>query len=223
MIELKALKKSFDSFEINVDLKIKKGEIVGILGENGSGKTSLLKMIAGITKADSGKIYGENENVSMIFQELCLLNNLNVYSNISLPLKIKNIKNDSWINELLRFFDLEKYKKFYPYMLSGGQRQKVAIARALVTKPNLILCDEPTSALDANFSKEFCDLILEINKKFNTSILVISHELSTIKRICNRVVILEKGKIVDEISIKKSDDIKISSYIDYIKKELNSW
>lgn len=222
MIELKALKKSFDSFEINIDLKIKKGEIIGILGENGSGKTSLLKMIAGIIKADNGKIYGENTNISMIFQELCLLNNLNVYNNINLPLKIKNIKNDTWINELLSFFDLEKYKKFYPYMLSGGQKQKVAIARALITKPNLILCDEPTSALDANFSKEFCDLILEINKKFNTSILIISHELSTIKRICDRVIILEKGKIIDEITIKKSDDKKINSYIDYIKKELNS-
>ena len=179
----------------------------------------------GFIEPDGGNIYlmgkrldGKTKHelvkdTSMIFQGFNLLKNLNVIDNVLLPTKLRkgnkkeNIKK---AKELLSFVDLDNFEQSYIRTLSGGQKQRVAIARTLMTNPKLILCDEPTSALDDKMGYEVLKLLKEINEKYGTTIVVVSHDISVIKALCSRVAIIENGRISDVISLKTKQIVPLS-------------
>lgn len=200
-----------------INLSINKKDIYGIVGETGSGKSTILRLMNGFIKPDDGNIYlmGEKLDVktrhelvkdtSMIFQSFNLLSNLNAIENILLPTRLrKGNRKDNIIKarELLSFVGLSEYEHAYIRTLSGGQKQRVAIARTLMTNPKVVFCDEPTSALDENMSYEVLKLLKEINEKLEATIVLVSHDISVIKAICNRVAIIENGEVSDVISLK---------------------
>ena len=195
-----------------VNLDIEKGEICVILGPSGSGKSTLLNIIGGIDDASSGTIVSDGvevtslkgerltnyrrEKVGFIFQFYNLIPNLTVYENIE---AVKNIsKNSLDIDELLAEVGLLEYKNRYPRELSGGQQQRVSIVRALVKNPSLLLCDEPTGALDFKGSRDILKLICEVNKRYGTTVLIITHN-NAISGIANRIVRLRGGVITENV------------------------
>lgn len=223
MININNLKKRLNSFDLEVDLHIEKGEIFGIIGKSGSGKSTLLRIIQGIEKADVGKIFlEENTESSYIFQEFNLLYNKNVFDNVALPLILKKKKIDrKKIEKTLDFVGLLDKKSFFISELSGGEKQRVAIARALVTNPNLLLCDEVTASLDKFIQKEILELFLKINRDYGTTIILVTHELDVAKKLCDRVSVIEKGKILDTFDVVKDDIINHKSeYLEFVKEFL---
>nr|WP_315045535.1 ATP-binding cassette domain-containing protein [uncultured Leptotrichia sp.] len=223
MIYIKNLKKRLNSFDLEVDLCIEKGEIFGIIGKSGSGKSTLLKIIQGIEKADIGEIFlEENTESSYIFQEFNLLYNKNVFDNVALPLILKRKKIDKKeIEKTLDFVGLLDKKDFFISELSGGEKQRVAIARALVTNPNLLLCDEVTASLDKFIQKEILELFLKINRDYGTTIILVTHELDVAKKLCNRVSVIEKGKILDTFDVAKDDIVEHNNdYLEFVKEIL---
>ena len=200
----------------DIDLSIGKKEIYGLVGETGSGKSTLLRLMNGFITPDKGSIYlmGQKlspatrqelvKDTSMIFQGFNLLGNLNVIDNVLLPTRLRHgNKRDNLkkARELLSFVGLSEFESAYTRNLSGGQKQRVAIARTLITNPKLIFCDEPTSALDEKMSYEILKLLKMINEEFETTIVLVSHDISVIKALCNRVSIIEKGSILDTVSL----------------------
>ena len=197
----------------DINLKIEQGDFVGVIGESGAGKSSFLRSINLLDRPSSGEIiidkqnilfFNEKEllslrrNIGMIFQSFCLLSTKNVEQNIALPMKLQkldatSIKNK--VNELLDLVNLSDKRKEYPAQLSGGQKQRVAIARALSCSPKLLLCDEPTSALDPKNTNIILELLDNINKKLGITIILVSHDISSINRFCNKIVTMEFGKI----------------------------
>lgn len=223
MININNLKKRLNSFDLEVDLHIKKGEIFGIIGKSGSGKSTLLRIIQGIEKADVGEIFlEENTESSYIFQEFNLLYNKNVFDNVALPLILKRKKIErKKIERTLDFVGLLDKKNFFISELSGGEKQRVAIARALVTNPNLLLCDEVTASLDKFIQKEILELFLKINRDYGTTIILVTHELDVAKKLCDRVSVIEKGKILDTFDVVKDDIINHKSeYLEFVKEFL---
>lgn len=223
MININNLKKRLNSFDLEVDLHIEKGEIFGIIGKSGSGKSTLLRIIQGIEKADAGEIFLEkNTESSYIFQEFNLLYNKNVFDNVALPLILKKKKIDrKKIEKTLDFVGLLDKKSFFISELSGGEKQRVAIARALVTNPNLLLCDEVTASLDKFIQKEILELFLKINRDYGTTIILVTHELDVAKKLCDRVSVIEKGKILDTFDVVKDDIINHKSeYLEFVKEFL---
>lgn len=223
MIIINNLKKRLNSFDLEVDLHIEKGEIFGIIGKSGSGKSTLLRIIQGIEKADVGKIFlEENTESSYIFQEFNLLYNKNVFDNVALPLILKRKKIErKKIERTLDFVGLLDKKNFFISELSGGEKQRVAIARALVTNPNLLLCDEVTASLDKFIQKEILELFLKINRDYGTTIILVTHELDVAKKLCDRVSVIEKGKILDTFDVVKDDIINHKSeYLEFVKEFL---
>lgn len=201
----------------NVSLSIRKKEIYGLVGETGSGKSTILRLMNGFIEPNFGEIYLMDKKLdkttkhdlvkdtSMIFQGFNLLGNLNVIDNVLLPTKLrKGNKKDNTkkARELLHYVGIVEFENSYIRNLSGGQKQRVAIARTLMTNPKIILCDEPTSALDEKMSYEVLKLLKEINEKFETTIVLVSHDISVIKALCDKVSIIEKGGILDTISLK---------------------
>ena len=210
----------------NINLHIKEKEIFGLVGDTGSGKSTMLRIMNGYIEASSGSVFLFNElltkknrsklvkQTSMIFQNFNLLSNLNVIDNVLLPNKIRKIDKDISYNkalELLDFVGLKDYINAYPKTLSGGQKQRVAIARVLMSDPKVIFCDEPTSALDSNMSSEILMLLKSINEKYGTTIVIISHDISVIKAICDKAAILKDKNIIDVVKVKK-ELIKNLSY-----------
>lgn len=201
----------------DINLSIDKKEIFGLVGETGSGKSTILRLMNGFIEPDEGNIYlmGKKldrktrhelvKDTSMIFQDFNLLSNLNVIDNVLLPTKLRRGNKKENINkakELLSFVGLEDFYQSSIRTLSGGQKQRVAIARTLITNPKIIFCDEPTSALDDKMSYEILKLLKDINEKFDTTIVLVSHDISVIKALCNRVAILENGRVEDIVSLK---------------------
>ena len=222
MVELRDIEKNYTNFDLKINLKINKGEIFGLIGQSGSGKSTILRIIQGILKADKGEInIAKNTEVAYIFQEFNLLYNKNVFDNIALPLILKKKFSTEKVEEVLKFVGLSDKKKSFIASLSGGERQRVAIARALVSNPQLLLCDEVTASLDKSVKDEILDLFEEINKKYGTTILVVTHELEVVKRLCSRVAIIEKGKITDIFNVNQKDYEKSNkSYADYVREVL---
>ncbi len=222
MIEIKNLSKTYiskeKSFEAlkDINLSIGHGDIFGIIGLSGAGKSTLVRCINMLERPTSGEIFidgkdivkvGAKElrsmrkNIGMIFQHFNLLMNSTVYDNIAFPLKISGYRReeiDKKVKKLLDVVDLEDKSNSYPSELSGGQKQRVGIARALANDPEIILCDEATSALDPNTTQSILELLKKINKKFNITIIIITHEMDVIKKICNKVAVLEQGSLVEE-------------------------
>ncbi len=209
----------------DINLCINKQDIFGIVGETGSGKSTILRMMTGFIEPDAGNIYlmGQKldrssrhelvKETSMIFQSFNLLGNLNVLDNVLLPAKLRKGDNreDTRIGrELLAFVGLSDYETAYIRSLSGGQKQRVAIARSLMTKPKLIFCDEPTSALDEKMSYEVLKILKEVNERFHATIVLVSHNISVIKAVCNRVAIIEDGRIAEVIALTRKPMAPVS-------------
>jgi putative ABC transport system ATP-binding protein len=216
-IEVSGLKKSYTTGAVKtevlkgIDLKLGKGEIGVILGPSGSGKSTLMNIIGGVDRGDSGKIFVDETEVSrmnddelteyrrgdlgFVFQFYNLIPNLTVGENIEV---ISNIsKSPMNIDEVLAAVEMQEKKHRFPRELSGGEQQRVAIARAIVKNPKLLLGDEPTGALDDQTSRGILHLLQQVNEKFGTTILMITHN-AAISAMANRVFKLRSGKVVDE-------------------------
>lgn len=222
MIKIKNLTKAFKVNEEvilaldDVSLEIEEGKIYGIIGLSGAGKSTLLRCLSTLEKPDQGniiiggkdiyKLTGNDlrkfrSNIGVVFQGYNLLMQRTAFENVSFPLKIRRDDNNKIIDrvsELFKFVGLEGKEKAYPAKISGGQRQRVAIARALATNPSLLLFDEPTSALDAITTKQILTLIKEINLRYNVTIIIITHEIGVVKNVCDRLAVLNYGKVVEE-------------------------
>ena len=200
----------------DINLSIAETEIFGIVGETGSGKSTLLRLMNGYIEADSGEIELFHQKLdqqskrslvkdtSMIFQSFNLLHNLTILENVLLPVKLRRGDKQAAIQkarELLAFVGLAEYENAYIKSLSGGGKQRVAIARTLMTNPKVIFCDEPTSALDEKMSYEILKLLKSINEQFGTTIVMVSHDIAVIKALCHRVAIVEDGQIADIVSL----------------------
>jgi methionine import ATP-binding protein metN len=222
LIKLEKVNKKFKDFEINIDFEMFKGEIYGLIGKSGSGKSSILKIIQGLLKYDEGKIYkNDNLEISYVFQEFNLLNNKTVFENVALPLRLRGKFEKNKVNEAIKFVGLENRKEMYISSLSGGEKQRVGIARAIVSNPDLILCDEVTASLDKIVKNEILFLFKKINEKYGTSILLVTHELDVAKVLCDRVSVIEKGSIIETFDVDKVDIENIEkNYLDYVKEVL---
>jgi D-methionine transport system ATP-binding protein len=221
MIELHDIKKTFKSRGTYVEalkgvsLKVDKSDIFGVVGYSGAGKSTLIRCINMLEKPDSGTVVVNGHSIAglkekeleehrrsigMIFQHFNLLRSKNVADNIALPLKyLKKTKNEieRRVNELLALVGLEDKKYAFPSQLSGGQKQRVAIARALANNPAILLSDEATSALDPQITSSILELLRELNKKLTLTIVIITHEMNIVKEICNKIAVMEDGRIVE--------------------------
>jgi D-methionine transport system ATP-binding protein len=200
----------------NINLEISKGEIFGIIGYSGAGKSSLIRLLNGLEKPTSGSIHVAGSQIdaiggaklrkarleiSMIFQHFNLLWSRTVRENISFPLEIAGVKKTERlkrVDELIKLVGLEGRENAYPSQLSGGQKQRVGIARALANNPKVLLCDEATSALDPQTTDSILDLLVDINKRLGLTIVLITHEMHVIRKICHRVAVMENGEVVEQ-------------------------
>ncbi|MDK2822244.1 MAG: D-methionine transport system ATP-binding protein [Clostridia bacterium] len=225
MIEITNLYKTYHSTEGNVEalkginLKVEKGEIFGVIGFSGAGKSSLIRCVNMLEKPTSGSVVvnglemtqltGQNlrnarKKIGMIFQHFNLLESCTVFENVAVALELSNTPKQvitEKVNNLLSIVGLADKKNNYPSQLSGGQKQRVAIARALANDIEVLLCDEATSALDPQTTNAILDLLLDINKKFQITILLITHEMHVIKKICDKVAVIENGQIIEEDTV----------------------
>ncbi len=227
MIQIKNLNKTFNNKNgvvdavKNVNIDIKDGEIYGIIGYSGAGKSTLIRLLNLLEKPDSGyisingqviydsegktlkgrELNNARKGIGMIFQSFNLLDRSTVFDNIAYPLKYTGKSKEEISNrvkELLELIGLEDKINFYPSQLSGGQKQRVAIARALASNPKVLLSDEATSALDPDATESILSLLKELNEKLGITIVIITHEMSVIKQICDRVSVMEDGEVVEE-------------------------
>lgn len=221
MIEIKHLGKTYESKNgsitalDDINLEIEDGEIFGIIGLSGAGKSTLVRCINLLEKPTDGEVVIDGQSITelpkkellklrqtigMIFQSFNLLEQRNVIKNVCYPLEIAGVKKadaEKRARELLELVGLADREKAYPSQLSGGQKQRVAIARALATNPKYILCDEATSALDPNTTRQILDLLKEINEKLGVTIIVITHEMKVIDRICDSVAVIDSSHIAE--------------------------
>lgn len=221
MIELNELTKSFAGQIAlrNINLFIQEGEIFGIIGKSGAGKSTLLRCMNLLDRPDSGDVLLDGECINqlssgdlrrvlhktaMIFQQFNLLNSKTVYDNIALPMRIQGIKEDAVktkIDELLTLVELTDKINAYPSELSGGQKQRVAIARALSCSPKILLCDEATSALDPATTASILALLKRINALYGITMVLITHEMDVVKRVCHRLAVMKAGEIVETVAL----------------------
>lgn len=198
----------------NVNLEIEEGEFIAIVGASGSGKSTLLHIIGGVDKPTSGNVFLENEDIynlnddeqsqirrnkiSIIYQFYNLIPTLNVRENIILPTLLDNKQYDAnHLDELINLLGLSERIAHLPNELSGGQQQKVAIARALMNKPRILLADEPTGNLDSSNSKEIMELLKKSNEKYHQTIVIVTHD-SQLARYANRIITISDGKIIKD-------------------------
>ncbi|RIW29105.1 methionine ABC transporter ATP-binding protein [Bacillus salacetis] len=222
MIEFKGLTKTYQSGDQpvraldGIDLEINEGEIFGVIGFSGAGKSSLIRCVNWLEKPTSGSVVVDGKdltqltpkeirevkrNIGMIFQHFNLLNSKTVFANVAMPLKLAKLPKSEIkerVTELLEFVGLDDKADYFPDQLSGGQKQRVGIARALATQPSILLCDEATSALDPQTTNSILQLLKRVNKEYNITILIITHEMAVIREICDRVAVIEAGKIIEE-------------------------
>lgn len=224
-MELYKLKNVYKTYKLNdnlnhalndIDLTINEGEIVVILGPSGSGKSTLLNLLSGIDKPSKGKIYFNNSRIDkmneleltnyrkdylgFIFQSYNLVSSLTVKENVELGRELSI--NPLNMNEVISSVELKEQKNKYPYQLSGGQQQRVAIARSLVKNPKVLFCDEPTGALDEKTGKKVLELLQEINKKYQTTMIIVTHNPS-IALMANTVIKMNSGVIKEIIHNKE--------------------
>ena len=216
MIEVKGLDKKFGELQVlnDISLNVERGDVFGIVGHSGAGKSTLLRCLNGLESYNGGsvKVMGQEvcelddhklkelrREMGMIFQNFSLMNRKNVYENIMFPLEVWGIpKKDAEkrVLDLLDLVGLTEKKNEKIRNLSGGQKQRIGIARALALEPKILLCDEATSALDPKTTISILELLMDINKKLGVTIIVVTHQMEVVKMICNKVVILDGGRIV---------------------------
>jgi len=203
----------------HISLEINKGDIFGVIGFSGAGKSTLLRMVNALEKPSTGQVLVNGEDINtlnitrlrqvrkqigMIFQQFNLLNSKTVYDNVAIPLVLNKMAPEEIhkrVLELLQFVELSDKTAAFLNQLSGGQKQRVGIARALATNPSILLCDEATSALDPETTEAILKLLEKINKELKITILVVTHEIHVIQRLCNKVAVMEKGKLVETGSV----------------------
>ena len=199
----------------DINLDISQGKILGIIGKSGAGKSSLIRTLNGLEQSNQGSIHIHQQDlaqlkhaeliqlrqkIGMIFQHFNLLSAKTVWENVALPLKISNFKKTDIkqrVNEVLELVGLSDKAQHYPSQLSGGQKQRVGIARALVNHPEILLCDEATSALDPESTSTVLSLLKKINQDLGITIVLITHEMQVIREICDQVVVISEGEIIE--------------------------
>ena len=203
----------------NISFSVKRGEFLIIIGSSGSGKSTLLHLIGGVDRPTSGKVFIEGKDIytlnndelakfrrrkiGLIYQFYNLIPILNVEENIRLPAELdKKVIDNKELEELIKSLGLEERRTYLPNELSGGQQQRVAIGRSLINKPAIILADEPTGNLDSKNSEQIIELLKQANKKYNQTIIMITHNLELAK-IADRVIKIEDGKIIEEFNINE--------------------
>ncbi|MBO4292000.1 MAG: ATP-binding cassette domain-containing protein [Lachnospiraceae bacterium] len=225
LIELKNVSKTFTqkggTVEAlkNISLSIEKADIYGIIGMSGAGKSTLVRCLNYLEKPTDGEILidgkdlgtlsekelrSQRSHIGMIFQHFHLLMQKNVISNVCFPLRLQHADRreaKKKAEELLKLVGLENKAKAYPAQLSGGQKQRVAIARALASSPEILLCDEATSALDPQTTKSILELLKKINREMGITVVIITHQMSVVQEICNKVAIIENGQLVENGSV----------------------
>lgn len=227
LIEFKDVSKVYTRNKIDtvaldkVDLRIEKGDIYGVIGFSGAGKSTLIRLINYLEKPTYGEIWIDGINmatynksqlrdvrkdIGMIFQHFNLLQSKTIYQNIAIPLILSNTPKKQIrerVLELLAFVGLEDKEKSYPNELSGGQKQRIGIARALATNPSILLCDEATSALDPQTTDSILQLLKQINERYHITIVMITHEMSIIQKICHKVAVMEEGRVIESGEVTK--------------------
>ena len=201
-------------------LHINQGEIFGLMGYSGAGKSTLLRLINLLERPDTGKVLIDNQdltamseaqlrqarqNIGMVFQQFNLLSNRTVAENVAFPLEIAGwdaAKIAQRVQECLEIVDLTERAQHYPAQLSGGQKQRVGIARALAPNPKVILADEPTSALDPITTRSVLGCLQDINTRFNVTIVIVTHEMSVIRRLCRRTALLHQGHLLEVADVR---------------------
>lgn len=226
MIELKNITKIFHTPKgdiqacRDVSLTIQDGEIFGVIGYSGAGKSTIVRIINQLEKQTSGEVFIDGENIShlssqllrqkrmkigMIFQHFNLLWSRTVQENVELPLEIAGVDKQARkqkAKELLELVGLQGREQAYPSELSGGQKQRVGIARALANDPSILLCDEATSALDPDTTEQILDLLKTINKQLGITIVMITHQMEVVQKICHRIAVMSEGKVVEMGRVK---------------------
>jgi len=200
----------------NINLRVEEGEIFGIIGFSGAGKSTLIRCLNRLEDPTEGSIFlGKEEitalneydlrikrrRIGMIFQHFNLLSAKTVFDNVAMPLYLEGKKRNEVrekVHKILDFVGLNGKEDVYPGHLSGGQKQRVGIARALVTDPNYLLCDEATSALDPETTRNVLELLRKVNKEYNITIILITHEMSVIRDLCDKVAVIDGGEIVEQ-------------------------
>lgn len=222
MIQLEHISKSFVTASgtvhavQDVNLQIGEGEIFGIIGFSGAGKSTLVRCINLLERPTEGRVIVDGEDltamdlkklrevrkkIGMIFQHFNLMRSRTVFQNIAFPLKksgLSKAEKEKKIESLLELVGLSDKKDAYPSQLSGGQKQRVAIARALANDPKVLLCDEATSALDPQTTQSILKLLKQVNETLGITIVLITHEMAVVKDICDRVAIMDQGRVVEE-------------------------
>lgn len=220
----------------DISFSVKQGEIVGIVGKSGSGKSTLLRLLnlletptegrlllddRDVTKLHKKEIQEQKQKIGMVFQQYNLLSNLTVWENVMLPLKLLKTKNSERVQELLNFVGMAHKAESYPAQLSGGEKQRVALARALTRNPDVLLCDEATSSLDEENTEDVIRLLQRIHQEFPVTIFFVSHELDTVKKLCERVLVMEDsrllGSLKNEISYSDKTD---TPYFEKVQRRL---
>lgn len=226
MIEIKNLSKFFstedgDFVAINdINLTIDDGDIFGIIGMSGAGKSTLIRCINLLEKPSEGKIIIDGQDITalegqsllalrrkigMVFQRFNLLMQRTIRGNVMFPLEVAGVEKKQRMeraDELLEIVGLSSKSNSYPVQLSGGQQQRVSIARALANHPSLLLCDEPTSALDSLTTNSILKLLKDINHKLGVTIVIITHEIAVVEKICNKVAIIDESRIIEQGFVK---------------------
>lgn len=217
MIEITGLGKYFGDHKVlsDISLSVGKGDVFGIVGHSGAGKSTLLRCLNGLEGYSEGSVKVKGREVKdlndvelkqlrrdmgMIFQNFNLMNRKNVFENIMFPLKVwgtPKAEAEARVNELLELVGLAAKRDEKVRNLSGGQKQRVGIARALALNPEILLCDEATSALDPKTTISILELLMDINRKLNVTIIAVTHQMEVVKMICNKVIILDGGRVVD--------------------------
>ena len=217
MIEITGLGKYFGDHKVlsDISLSVGKGDVFGIVGHSGAGKSTLLRCLNGLEGYSDGSVKVKGREVKdlndvelkqlrrdmgMIFQNFNLMNRKNVFENIMFPLKVwgtPKAEAEARVNELLELVGLSAKRDEKVRNLSGGQKQRVGIARALALNPEILLCDEATSALDPKTTISILELLMDINQKLNVTIIAVTHQMEVVKMICNKVIILDGGRVVD--------------------------
>ena len=208
----------FDALK-DVSFEIEKGDIYGVIGYSGAGKSTLIRMVNALETPTSGKVWVEGNDIStlsqkelrnlrkgigMIFQQFNLLESKTIYDNVAIALKLNGVSKkdiEKRVTELLDFVELSDKKYSYPGQLSGGQKQRVGIARALANNPSILLCDEATSALDPKTTDSILELLKKINEMLHITIVIITHEMNVIQKICNKVAVMDYGQVVETGSV----------------------
>jgi len=209
----------------DVSLQVRAGDILGLVGRSGAGKSTLLRTINLLERPDTGTVTVGGQvltaldkralrtarrSIGMIFQQFNLLQNATVFDNVAFPLRLDGERTSAEItarvHECLEIVGLVDKVRSHPAQLSGGQKQRVAIARALAPKPALLLCDEPTSALDAETTRTVLDTLREINRHLGVTLVIVTHELSVVRRLCRQVAVIEHGALAEQFDVGESAD-----------------